>query len=136
MEMPEMDKNQLEALRNRVEEDFRRAEENYRKAEENYRLDIAAVEHLHRRFFGTSNGNSASEYSSSNGLNSKPPVTIPSPQPISAARANFAPLNDISASEYSPANGLNSKPATIQPPQPTSVAKAHEEWEMFKSIHK
>ena len=59
MAMPEADKGQLESLRDRVEMDYRkvedeyrRAEENYRRAEENYHLDIAAIEHLQRRFPG------------------------------------------------------------------------------------
>ena len=104
--MPEVDKDQLGALRNRVEEDFRRveddfrrAEENHSRAEENYRLDIAAIEHLQRRFFAALGSIPTSEYSAGNGLNIKPPVTIPPPQPISAAKAN-------------------------------------EEWEIFKSVHK
>jgi hypothetical protein len=106
MTMPEVDKDQLEALRNRVdeefrsvEEDFRRAEENYRRAEENYRLDIAAIEHLHSRFFGGLTSISTSETSSGNGLYSKPPAAIPPPKPVSAAKVN-------------------------------------EEWEIFKSVHK
>jgi hypothetical protein len=106
MAMTEVDKDQLQALRDRVEDEFRRvedeyrrAEENYRRAEESYRLDIAAVEHLQRRFFAALGSIPTSEYSSSNGLNIKPPVTIPPPQPISAAKAN-------------------------------------EEWEIFKSVHK
>lgn len=106
MAMPEVDKDQLEALRDRVEqdyrrveEDFRRAEENYHRAEENYRLDIAAIEHLQRRFSGALSSISTSEYSASNGFNSKPPVTLQTPLPTSAARAN-------------------------------------EEWEIFKSVHK
>jgi hypothetical protein len=104
--MTEVDKDQLQALRDRVEEDYRRvedeyrrAEENYRRAEESYRLDIAAIEHLQRRFFGSLSSISTSEYSASNGLNIKPP-------------------------------------ATIQPLQPISAAKANEEWEIFKSVHK
>jgi len=107
--MPEVDKDQLEALRNRVEEDYRRveeeyrrAEENYRKAEENYRLDIAAIEHLQRRFSGALSSISTSEFSSGNGLNIKPPATIQPPQPA----------------------------------QPTSAARANEEWEIFRSVHK
>ena len=79
--MSGFEKDQLETLRDRVEEDFR-------KAKENYRLDIAAIEHLQRRFFGALNSVSTSEYSSGNGLNSKPPATIQPPQPASAVRAN------------------------------------------------
>ena len=97
--MPEADKDQLEALRDRVEEDFSRAEEDYRQAEENYRLDIAAIQHLHRRFFGALDSIPTRESSSGNGSNGKPP-------------------------------------AAMQPPQPVSAAKANEEWEIFKSIHK
>jgi hypothetical protein len=85
-----------------VEEDFRLAEEDYRQAEENYRLDIAAIQHLQRRFFGASNSIPAREYSSGNGLNNKPPAP----------------------------------PAPIQPLPPASAARANEEWEIFKSIHK
>lgn len=110
--MQEVDKDQLEALRNRVEEDYRRAEEDYRRAEEthrraeeNYRLDLAAIEHLQRRFFGAVNGISATEFPSGNGLSSKPPAP---PLP----------------------------PASIQPPQPISAARASEEWEIFKSMHR
>ena len=44
--------DQLEALRDRVEDDYRRLEEEYRRAEQDYRLDVAAIEHLQRRFFG------------------------------------------------------------------------------------
>ncbi|MGB8844813.1 MAG: hypothetical protein WCC73_04000, partial [Terracidiphilus sp.] len=44
------------------------------------------------------------------------------------------------ASEYSAADGFNSKtPATMPTPQtlePLSTAKASEEWEIFKSVHK
>ena len=97
--MPDMDRDQLEALRHRVEDEYRRVEEDYRRAEENYRLDIAAIEHLQRRFFAALGSIPTSEYSAGNGLNIKPPVTIPPPQPISAAKAN-------------------------------------EEWEIFKSVHK
>lgn len=110
--MPEVDKDQLEALRDRVEQDYRRvedeyrrAEENYRRAEENYRLDIAAIEHLQRRFSGPAISVPASEYSPVNGFNSKPAAIVPPPQPL-------------------------------QPLQPISPAKANEEWEIFKSIHK
>jgi len=132
--MPEVDKDQLEALRIRVEtdylrveEEYRKAEENHRRAEENYRLDIAAIEHLQSRFFGALSSISTGEYSSLNGLDIKPPATIQPPQPAPAARA----------SEYSFGTGLSSKPpATIQPPQPVSAARANEEWEIFKSIHK
>jgi hypothetical protein len=138
MTMPEVDKEQLEALRDRVERDYRRvedeyrrAEENYRHAEENYRLDIAAIDHLQRRFSGAPIGVSASEYSPVNGFNTKPAATTQPLEPISAART---------FSEYSPANGLNIKPpAMIQPPkpsQPVSAAKASEEWEIFRSAHK
>jgi hypothetical protein len=109
MAMPEVDKDQLQALRDRVEQDFRRveddyrrAEENYHRAEENYRLDIAAIEHLHRRFFGALSSIPTSEYSAGNGLNIKPPAAIQPPQHL----------------------------------QPISAAKANEEWEIFKSVHK
>ena len=107
--MPEVDKNQLEALRDRVEEDYRRledeyrrAEENYRRAEENYRLDIAAIEHLQRRFSGPVISVSASEYSPVNAPISKPAVPIQPSHPL----------------------------------EPISVVKANEEWEMFKAVHK
>lgn len=61
-------KDQLETLRDRVEEDFH-------KAEENYRLDIAAIEHLQRRFFGA--GSNPSSYSeTTNGSNDESPATI------------------------------------------------------------
>jgi hypothetical protein len=53
------DGHPLEALRDRVEKDYRRVEEEYRRVEEDfrrveeeYRLDVAAIEHLQRRFFG------------------------------------------------------------------------------------
>jgi hypothetical protein len=109
MAMPEVDKGQLEALRDRVEMDFRRvedeyrrAEENYRRSEENYHLDIAAIEHLQRRFFGAPSSTPTSEYSRGSGLNIEPLASI---QPS-------------------------------QPSQPVSAAKANEEWEIFKSVHK
>jgi hypothetical protein len=107
--MPEMDKEQLKALREkveedyrRVEEDYRRAEENHRQAEENYRLDVAAIEHLQRRFFSPLSSIATIDYSSADVINSKPPVTIQIPQSL----------------------------------QPMSAAKASEEWEIFRSIHK
>lgn len=62
--------DQLDALRDRVEEDFRRAEENYR-------LDIAAVEHLQRRFFGAVSGIATSKYSeTTKGSKGESPATI------------------------------------------------------------
>lgn len=104
--MPDMDKDQLEALRHRVEddyrrveEDYRRAEENYHRAEEDYRLDIAAIEHLQRRFCGALTSIPTGEFSAANGLNSMPP-------------------------------------ATMQTPQPALAGKAKEEWEIFKAIHR
>ncbi len=122
--MPVVDKDQLEALRDRVEADYRRveddyrqAEENYRHAEENYRLDIAAIEHLQRRF---------------------------SSAPASMSSSSISPTGNsatsIPASDYSSSNGLISKPPAtiqqIQPPQSTSASRVNEEWEIFKSIHK
>jgi hypothetical protein len=112
MAMPEVDKNQLEALRDRVEMDYRRiedeyrrAEENYRRAEENYHLDIAAIEHLQRRFAGAPSSTPTSEYSRGSGLNIEPLAPIQPSQPL-------------------------------QPSQPVSAARANEEWEIFKSVHK
>ncbi len=109
MATAEVEKDQLEALRNRVEDDYRRveddyrrAEENYHRAEENYRLDIAAIEHLQRRFSGTVSSISTSEYSAANGFSGKTPATMPTPQTL----------------------------------EPLSAAKANEEWEIFKSVHK
>jgi len=72
--MPGFERDQLEALRDRVEEDFRRAEENYR-------LDIAAIEHLQRRFFGAVSSIPTSKYSeTTNGSDSELPTTILPPQ--------------------------------------------------------
>ena len=72
--MSGFEKDQLETLRDRVEED-------YRQAEQNYRLDIAAIEHLQRRFFGAvSSIPKSNDSPPSNGSNSKSPTTILPPQ--------------------------------------------------------
>lgn len=84
MMMSGFDRDQLDALRGRVEEE-------YRRAEEEYRLDMAAIERLQRRFFGSLSGMStssmsASTYSSpSEPLNIEPPVTMQAPPPAPAA---------------------------------------------------
>ncbi len=75
----------------KVEDEYRRAEENYRRAEENYHLDIAAIEHLQRRFPGAPSSTPTGEQSAASGFNGKTPATMPTPQslePISAAKAN------------------------------------------------
>lgn len=72
--MSGMNRDQLEALRDRVEED-------YRRAEENYRLDMAAIEHLQRRFFSAvSSFPTGNDSPPSDGSNIKSPTTIPLPQ--------------------------------------------------------
>jgi hypothetical protein len=85
--MPDMDRDQLEALRHRVEDEYRRVEEDYRRAEENYRLDIAAIEHLQRRFCGALTSIPTGEFSAANGLNGMPPATMQTPQPALAGKA-------------------------------------------------
>ena len=97
--------DQMEALRGRVEEDYRQAEQNYHQAEENYRqaeqnyhqaeenyrLDMSAIEHLQRRFFGAvSSSNRSYSEPPSNGSYSEPPTTILPPQPTPAT-----PLDDL-----------------------------------------
>jgi len=80
--MPGFEKDQLEALRDRVEEDFRRAEENYR-------LDIAAIEHLQRRFFGAVSSIPVRNYSeTTKGSNGDSPATIPPLQSTPAGSQN------------------------------------------------
>ncbi len=105
--------DQLEALQDLAEEgyrlaeqNFRQAEQNFRQAEENFRLDMSAIEHLHRRFFGTVSSIPTSNYSPrSNGSNSEPPTT-------------YSP----------PSNGSNSEsPATILPPQSTPAGPQSDE---------
>jgi len=84
MSMSAMEADQLQALRDRVEEDFRRAEENYR-------LDIAAIEHLQRRFFGAVSSTSTRNYSeTTDGSNrDSAPTLLP-------LRSNQAtPQNDV-----------------------------------------
>jgi hypothetical protein len=81
MAMSELERDPLEALRDRVEEDYRRAEEDFRRAEENYRLDLAAIEHLQRRFFGSSIP--TSNYSPpGNGSALEPPAAAARPQSV------------------------------------------------------
>ena len=106
--------DQLEALQDLAEEgyrlaeqNFRQAEQNFRQAEENFRLDMSAIEHLHRRFFGTVSSIPTSNYSpASNGSNSESPT-----------------------SNYSPAsNGSNSEsPTTILPLQSTPAGPQSDE---------
>ena len=75
------DRDQLEELRGRVEDDYRRAEEDYRRAEEEYRLDMAAIEHLQRRFFGAvSSIPTSNDSPPSNESISESPTTILLPQ--------------------------------------------------------
>jgi len=72
--MSELGGDQLEALRNRVEED-------YRRAEEQYRLDVAAIEHLRRRFFGgVSSIDTRNDSPPSIGSNSESPTATMPPQ--------------------------------------------------------
>ncbi len=99
--MSVLDTDQLEGLRSRVEDDYRRAEEDFRRAEENYRLDLAAIEHLQRRFFGAASGIPTSNFSSpGNGLASEPAATTPPPQSIPAKPQN-ADLEDSLRSMFS-----------------------------------
>ncbi len=79
--MPTLEGEQLEAFRDRVEEDFRRAEEDFRRAEENYRLDVAAIEHLQRRFFGAVSSIPTRDYSESTKGSNDESVTSPRPAP-------------------------------------------------------
>jgi hypothetical protein len=116
--------DQMEALRGRVEEDYRQAEQNYHQAEENYRqaeqnyhqaeenyrLDMSAIEHLQRRFFGAvSSIPTSNDSPPSNGSYSEPPSN----------RSYSEPPSNRSYSEP-PSNGSYSEPpTTILPPQPT-----------------
>jgi len=80
--MTELDRDQLEAMRDRVEEDFR-------KAKENYHLDVAAIEHLQRRFFGAVSSIPNSSYSeTTNGSNDESPTTILPPRSAPAGTQN------------------------------------------------
>ncbi|MGD0480407.1 MAG: hypothetical protein ABSA42_09570 [Terracidiphilus sp.] len=82
--MSGFEKDQLETLRDRVEEDFR-------KAKENYRLDIAAIEHLQRRFFGAVSSIPTSSYSEATiGSNDESPPTI-----LPSRFAPAVPQNDV-----------------------------------------
>ncbi len=80
--MSGFEKDQLEKLRDRVEEDFC-------KAKENYRLDVAAIEHLQRRFFGAVSGIPNSSYSeTTNGSNDESPTPILPPRSALAGTQN------------------------------------------------
>lgn len=79
--MSALEGEQLEAFRDRVEEDFRRAEEDFRRAEENYRLDVAAIEHLQRRFFGAVSSIPIRGYSESTKGSNDESVTPPRSAP-------------------------------------------------------
>jgi hypothetical protein len=93
--MSGLDREQLEALRDRVEEDFSRAEQNYR-------LDIAAIEHLLRRFFAAASSiPTSNDPPPSNGSNSKSPTTILLPQ-SSPASPQSDELEDSLRSMFHP----------------------------------
>ncbi|MGA2753626.1 MAG: hypothetical protein ABSE53_07650 [Terracidiphilus sp.] len=95
--MSGLDRDQLEALRDRVEED-------YRRAEENYRLDIAAIEHLQHRFFGAVSSIPTSNDSRPiNGSNSESPTTILPPQ-STPARPQSDELEDSLRSMFHPSH--------------------------------
>jgi hypothetical protein len=82
MSMSALEGDQLGALRDRVEEDFRRAAEDYR-------LDIAAIEHLQRRFFGAVSGTSTGNYSeTTDGSNGESPTTKLPSRPTPAVSQN------------------------------------------------
>jgi hypothetical protein len=135
--------NHLEALRDRVGEayrqseqnyhealeNYRQAEENYRQAEENQRLDMSAIEHLHRRFFNAAGSTPTSSVSasSSNGSYSEPSNS--SPYGESAGNGSHSDLSSYGSYSETPSNGSYAEPtASIPstPPPPPTPSKSND----------
>ena len=96
--MSGLDGDQLGALRDRVEEE-------YRRVEEEYRLDVAAIEHLQRRFFGgVSSIPTSNDSQPSIGSNSESP-TVTLPPQYTPARLQSDGLEDSLRSIFTTSPG-------------------------------